>query len=445
MDFKSKVSTILKRDIIILGCNFLLSIFAARYLGPSGFGIWVVIQLLRTWGEAIFRLKLDVASVYFYGKRKISLYNLVKRLAAVSLVSITLLSLTSLLFLNDEASQLLPLLKKLNTELFFVSVFIIALNIIYMAISHIFLAISDMRTYSLVTITYSGLNFILGATLLLLELGIWSMLASTIIGMICASILGIFCIPTKKLTKNSTDVPLSEILKYALQIYLAGNVLTIQATASNMSSAMFLNTMLVGTLGLANTWIAYFSKILDALNTVLYPYFSNHSRVIAALHAVRSLRCALILLVVFGFASSILLHYFVSFIFGVEFLKSVIYFDFLLIGAIPYLLSNILTLFFIGTGRSHLPHLLSWPIALFSVSLCMSLAWGYGISGVIYATIASNIIHFSSFFILFIRLEKLNIKIFIPRMNDIKDIINFMNDYFVIPIITKIEFLWDRR
>jgi len=67
--------SLFSRDIFVYSTKIITGAIIARTLGPEGFGIWIILQMLPSYADAFGRLKFDIASVYFLGKKKHGLGN----------------------------------------------------------------------------------------------------------------------------------------------------------------------------------------------------------------------------------------------------------------------------------------------------------------------------------------------------------------------------------
>ena len=70
MTFAEKSFSLLKRDVFLFVMNLFMGVAVARILGPEMMGLWVILLLIPGYAEAFGRLKFDIAAVYFLGKKK---------------------------------------------------------------------------------------------------------------------------------------------------------------------------------------------------------------------------------------------------------------------------------------------------------------------------------------------------------------------------------------
>ena len=70
MNISSSSFNIFKRDIVIYFINFITSIIISRRLGVTALGIWSILRLIYAYGEVIGRTRIELAGIYFIGKKK---------------------------------------------------------------------------------------------------------------------------------------------------------------------------------------------------------------------------------------------------------------------------------------------------------------------------------------------------------------------------------------
>ena len=59
----------------------------ARILGPEALGLWAILQLIPGYAEAFGRLKFDISAVYFLGKKKAQLGEMIFTLNLLALIT----------------------------------------------------------------------------------------------------------------------------------------------------------------------------------------------------------------------------------------------------------------------------------------------------------------------------------------------------------------------
>ena len=71
--------------------NIITSVIIARKLGPDMRGLFAILLLIPGYAEAFGRLKFDIAAVYFLGKKKGSLGEIVFLLNMLAILTSTII------------------------------------------------------------------------------------------------------------------------------------------------------------------------------------------------------------------------------------------------------------------------------------------------------------------------------------------------------------------
>ena len=77
MSIADKSSSLLKRDVFLYATKLCTSVIIARKLGPEVFGVYLILLLIPSYAECFGRLKFDAAAIYFLGKQKYRLSEMV--------------------------------------------------------------------------------------------------------------------------------------------------------------------------------------------------------------------------------------------------------------------------------------------------------------------------------------------------------------------------------
>lgn len=71
MNLSDKIAILFKRDLLLFFTTLITNILVARHLGSNVLGIWTIFIMVVAYAETLARLKVDIASVYFLGKKKV--------------------------------------------------------------------------------------------------------------------------------------------------------------------------------------------------------------------------------------------------------------------------------------------------------------------------------------------------------------------------------------
>ena len=174
--------SLFKRDIFIFVMNIVSSIVIARVLGPESLGVWLIYQMIPTYAEAFGRLKFDVGAIYFLGKNKYTLSEMLFFLNIIAILSALLMVGLAILAANLFDEYLLSSRgldwNVMLLVLLYIPIFFITMNYKYISIFK-----DDTKTYNAMLISESVLSPFVGLIFLLVfDLGIFGMALGMLIG-----------------------------------------------------------------------------------------------------------------------------------------------------------------------------------------------------------------------------------------------------------------------
>ena len=73
MSFAKKAFSLFQIDAILFFTSIIIGAIIARKLGPDLRGLYAILLLIPSYAEAFGRIKFDIASVYFLGKGRMAL------------------------------------------------------------------------------------------------------------------------------------------------------------------------------------------------------------------------------------------------------------------------------------------------------------------------------------------------------------------------------------
>src|SRR5256885_17134810 len=88
---------VFRRDVFLFATNLITGVVVARTLGPAAMGTWVILQLVPSYAEVFFRTKFDIAAVYFLGRGKYRLHEVVWTLNLLAFGSGSLIAVCGIL------------------------------------------------------------------------------------------------------------------------------------------------------------------------------------------------------------------------------------------------------------------------------------------------------------------------------------------------------------
>jgi O-antigen/teichoic acid export membrane protein len=113
MGLASKSLSVLIRDVFLLFSTLLTSVVIARTLGPEIMGVWIIINIIPSYAEMFGRTKVELAAIYFLGKKFHSVGDVLATLNLIagivsSLIVVMLLGaydFLSVTLLKDDADK----------------------------------------------------------------------------------------------------------------------------------------------------------------------------------------------------------------------------------------------------------------------------------------------------------------------------------------------------
>ena len=189
MSFAEKSFSFLQRDIFLFFMNLLMGVAVARILGPEMMGLWVILLLIPGYAEAFGRLKFDIAAVYFLGKKKakmgemVFILNFLALLTSLILVSFFLLNFDwfySQLFHSSQVDMHLPT---------YIILLIIPLQFIFLNYSYLYIHRENITVYNRMYIIDNLISSAGGLIMLfVLDWGILGVLLGKVLGLFFAII-----------------------------------------------------------------------------------------------------------------------------------------------------------------------------------------------------------------------------------------------------------------
>lgn len=337
MSLAEKSTSILKRDVFVYATKLLASVIIARKLGPEMLGVFIILSLIPLYAESFGRLKFDIAAVYFLGKQKYLIGEVLLTLNLLALATSGLI-VGVIVWQFDWIYSLL--FSKTKYDAITLAHFIllqIPLHFLWMNYSYMILHKEDVVTYNRMIIINALVSSLLSITLLLLlDLGLWAVVASTVLGTLLSLIYGIIALgaigPTGKVFNKSL---IWDLLQYGTKLYAGGLIGHFQVYITNLLTVLYLAPAQVSFFSMARGFGQMIDRVPAALNTILFPQLSKTVDPKEAAHvSARAFRMLLVLLIVVAVIAVILIHPAVYLMYGSEFLPLVVPFLILIPGIV---------------------------------------------------------------------------------------------------------------
>jgi len=432
MGLPSVVFSIFQRDLLLFITNLVTGILLARFLGPSALGIFGILSMVPAYAEGFGRIKVDIAAVYFIGKKKYlreEVYyniNLIALISSAIIVSIIILNFNFFyewLFKNEEMDYRAYMFGMLVQ---------IPIHFLYMNLAYFHIANENVKIYNRMVVINAWLNSIIALVLLFFtSLGLWSVIISSIISISISFTYGFIFVDRRGWRKISFNVKIMlDLLRYGMNMYVGGIFGQFQQSGTQLLSVSFLVPAQIAFLNQGQAVGKLLNKFVDPLNTILFPRVSNLEEGEAIILSCKAFRISLILLLLGGLGLYVLGGPLIAILYGKAFLPTVEVIYFLLPGLIIAGASSTLTNYFTGTGRASLiPKIQILPLII-QLFLTWNLTQIWGLAGAAISIMAGSLIYSIILILLFLKTSKISFLKLLPGITDLKYIYSFGNDTF---------------
>jgi O-antigen/teichoic acid export membrane protein len=337
MSIADKSSSILKRDVFLYATKIFTSVIIARKLGPEMLGVYMILLLIPSSAESFGRLKFDIAAVYFLGKQKYRMSEMVVTLNLLALVTSGLI-VGIILWQFDWIYSLLFSKTKYDASALMQFVLLqIPLHFLWMNYSYLIIHKEDVDTYNKMTIIQALVPSVLAVILLLTtDIGLWAVAGSTLLGTLLSLKYGIFRLGSIGPAGKLVNLPLiRDLFQYGSKLYAGGLVGHFQANVTNLLTALYLLPAQVAFFSMARGFGQMMDRVPAALSTILFPRLTKTaSSYDAANLSARAFRLILVLLVMVGLIAIVLIYPAVRLMYGRAFLPLIVPFLILIPGII---------------------------------------------------------------------------------------------------------------
>ena len=132
MSLSSRSLAVFTREVLLFGSNMVTSLIVAHVLGPHLAGIWIILALIPSYAELLARIKADIAAVYYLGKGKYALGDVVFSLNAIALVTSVIILLPIIIWFDAFKMALFGLNTQNMGVLIYIMLLQIPINFLYL-------------------------------------------------------------------------------------------------------------------------------------------------------------------------------------------------------------------------------------------------------------------------------------------------------------------------
>jgi O-antigen/teichoic acid export membrane protein len=357
MSIANKAFSILIRDAFLFVTQLVTSVTIARKLGPEMMGIWVILGMIPSYAESFGRMKFDIAAIYFLGKNKYRMGEVVFTLNALAIITSALIVIL-ILWQFNWLYGLLFSKSTLNVRNMLHAILLqIPLNYLYMNYSYLLIYKEDINTYNWMIIIKSLVSSV-GAIFLIfvLDLGIWAVVGASVLSIFLSLLYGAYKLgPTERPAHIINTLLIRDLFQYGSKLYMGGLIGHFQAYITNLIVALYLVPSQVAFFSMARGFGQLIDKVPTALNTILLPRLMKTALPEeAAQLSARASRLILVLLVIVGGIAFSLITPAVYILYGAEFLPLVAPFLILIPGIVIAGATTPFMQYFMGINRADL-------------------------------------------------------------------------------------------
>ncbi len=432
MSFSKKAFSLFQIDVVLFATSIITGAVIARELGPDLRGLYAIILLIPSYAEAFGRIKFDVASVYFLGKKIIALgemlfiLNLLAIFTSVTLIAIFLWQY-DWIYLHLYRNTTVDAHLLTYTVLCLIPLQFISLNYIY-----IFVFQEDVKSYNLMLLLKALIGSFTGLVLLVLyDWGILGVLIGSISGLFFSIIYGFIKISRKEKMIPFFNFPvILEMIKYGSQHYIAGIIGHLQLHLTNLLSALYLLPSQVAFFSMAKGQGELLTRMVpNAVGTLLFSKISKskNNRYKNNI-TVQSFRITFLIIAIISLFAILFIKSIVLVLYGGEYLPMIRPFLIILPGYILLQSTSVINSYFGGIGRPDLLPKISILPLIIQVAIAAILMPTLGIFGAALSFLISSVSLSIIKILVFCRLTKFNISSFLINRDDIDVLLQFIKE-----------------
>lgn len=434
---KSKnIFSIFKRDVLLYLVNLAIGVLIARKLGPYALGIWGILSLVPSYAEGLGRLKVDLAAVYFIGKKTFKKEDIFINSSLITFLS-SLLIITIIFYQFENIYFWLFKNENINYRSF---IYILMINIpihfFYMNIVYFHIANDNTSIYNRMVVLQTVVNITLVLVLLIyFHAGLWSIVLGSLLGTLSALILGALAIKKKIWTIGELNLNISlELLKYGLNFYIGGILGQLLQSGTQLITVSIFAPTQIAFLNQGLGVGRLLNKIIEPINTIMFPSISRSNNKDSIDASSLAFRVALILLLISSLILGISLNFLITFFYGIEYTATVQVVYLLLPGIVFVGACSVLLNYFTGNGLATLLYKLQIIPILIQLIISWYLTLNFGLNGAAFSITIGSFLYGFSILYAYLNISKTSPSNLIPKIKDLSYILNFMlsriNDFF---------------
>jgi O-antigen/teichoic acid export membrane protein len=415
---------ILSRDVLVMLVQIVTGAVIARALGPRWMGIWIMLQMIPSYAEALGRLQVDSAACYFLNRGRYRVEHVAFATIVVSLVTSSVLIVA---FLWSEAWLYRTYLTELAGFRWYVYVVLacIPLRFVGLNYSYLLLAEHDVRGFNTMAALNGLVPSVLGAVLLLVA-GLGGLVAAMFLGTLVALVYGARRLPVPR--PHADGALFTDLLRFGSTLYLHSVIGYLHTYGSSLIVLGSLSSAQLAFFRLGQDRASLLARIPTAVGTLLFPRSSALGDAEAREMLARSVRTVLVVLLACGVAALALARPAVFLLYGASFAGVVTPLLIFVPGIIADGASALVIQYLIGRGRL-------WPVvcaSLGGLAIQLSLLFvavpRWGVTGAAAAASLGFVLTALLRVAIVRAIDGVSVASLIPRWTDVVFVVNFVRD-----------------
>lgn len=418
--------SVLSRDVVVLVLRVVSSALVARELGPAAMGVWIVLQMIPSYAEAIARPKTDVASVYLLGRGSYRIGELSFVLNVISVATSIVLILLVAWYADVIRDSLIKQPEGRLIHIVLMS-FSIPIQFVYLNYAYFLLHYENVQGYNRMLLIREIGGFALTLLLLLgFGLGIIGMVLLTLLAGVASVVYGAIVVHAiEPMEVRWRPGIIRALLGYSVPLYVSGLFSHLNLYAISSLVAFYLTPLQVAFYRMGQDNAFLLNRLPSAVGTILYPRVSKIGPDAAVL-AARACRIVLLMLMLAGLVGLILIKPTVVLLYGAEYVAMITSFRILIPGVVLSGATGMLCQYFLGVGRPRLTTALSFAQLVVQIGAATYLVPLHGVVGAAATSSISLIALGCLTAVLFSRTTGLSVRMtLLPTMTDVRDIVAF--------------------
>lgn len=421
---KTSISTFIARVISFL-LSIIITIIIARILGPTGKGMWAALVLVPTMTYALLNLGIESSNVYFLGRRKYSINQIITNSFQITFVVLLIIFFIYFFGFERIYNFLVGKYPGFTPRHLYLMLLALPFVFIFNYMNGVLQGKERIYKANIISVI-SQLFTILGIliALLVFKLDLLGLVYVYLGVRVINTIIILSVVREKESMKPKLSINsnlLKDSLKYGVKSYLASGLEMLNLRADVFLIYAFLGPRSLGfyTVAVAISEIIWF--ISHSVAFPLFPRISSIGKEASKSLVLKTSRIVFWLSFLFSILLSGVVYWFIPLLFGKSFIPSVKIVYFLLPGILLFSPVMTISTYFRGIGRPQVNTFVNLITLFINITLNLLLIPKIGIVG---AAIASSI-SYSLTYVIYLFLYKKEtgispVKFFLFYINDFR-------------------------